>query len=72
MAKLGAGTLVLNAANSYTGVTKVADGALLLGNGGSMDATAVTVSGTADHRTMGTFTDDVADDVFMAKSCSCF
>ena len=44
LTKLGAGTLALTAANSFTGNTTVSAGRLTLGEGGSMAGTAVNVN----------------------------
>ena len=52
LTKAGAGTLVFSNANTYTGATTVSNGKLLLGQGGSMGATAVSVTGAG--RTYGT------------------
>ncbi len=49
LVKDGAGTLTLTNANIYTGATTVSGGKLLLGEGGSMAATAVSVTGTATY-----------------------
>lgn len=43
--KNGAGTQTLSGANSYTGATQVNQGRLLIGSGGSLANTAVTVGG---------------------------
>ena len=43
--KAGAGTLKLSSANTYNGATTVSSGTLALGNGGSLGATAVSVTG---------------------------
>jgi autotransporter-associated beta strand protein len=47
--KSGAGTVVLNQANTYTGATAVSNGKLLLGQGGSVGATAVGVTNAATY-----------------------
>ena len=49
LVKDGSGTLTLTKANIYTGATTVSGGKLLLGEGGSMGATAVSVTGTATY-----------------------
>jgi autotransporter-associated beta strand protein len=51
LVKDGAGTLTLTNANIYTGATTVSGGKLLLGQGGSMGATAVSVTGGATYGT---------------------
>jgi fibronectin-binding autotransporter adhesin len=47
--KSGDGTWVLTGANAYTGATTISGGKLLLGQGGSMGASAVSVTGTATY-----------------------
>jgi len=49
LTKTGAGTQTLSGSNSYNGATTVSNGKLLLGQGGSMGATAVSVTGTATY-----------------------
>ena len=51
LVKDGSGTLTLTKANIYTGATTVSGGKLLLGQGGSMGATAVSVTGGATYGT---------------------
>jgi autotransporter-associated beta strand protein len=51
LTKTGAGTQTLSGSNSYKGATTVSQGKLLLGEGGSMGATAVSVTGTATYGT---------------------
>jgi fibronectin-binding autotransporter adhesin len=49
LTKSGASTWTLSGINNYTGNTTVSTGKLLLGQGGSMGATAVSVTGTATY-----------------------
>ncbi len=51
--KLGAGTLVLDAVNTYTGATAVDGGTLNLASNGSISGTTVTVSGGATFSNTG-------------------
>ena len=54
LTKNGAGMLTLNAANTYTGTTTVANGTLAIGAGGSLANTAVTVQAPATLAGSGT------------------
>ncbi len=47
LSKIGAGTLLLTATNSYSGTTPVTGGTLALGSGGNLGTTQVTVSSGA-------------------------
>jgi autotransporter-associated beta strand protein len=49
LTKLGAGTLILTAVNTYTGETEVNDGTLQIGNGGSIDETSRVVVGSSGN-----------------------
>jgi len=56
LAKLGANTLTLTGENTYTGVTTVTAGALVIGSSGSLhsgNALSVGASGTADFQNAG-------------------
>ena len=56
MTKSGAGTLILNAANTYTDITTVNAGTLQIGNGSTTGTTALkfgTVSQTLSSLTIG-------------------
>ncbi len=48
LSKTGAGTLILNGADSYTGLTSIGAGTLQLGNAAALPATDVTDNGTLD------------------------
>ena len=48
LAKLGKGTLILGAANTYSGATNIAEGTLKLGSAGALPNGNVAVNGTLD------------------------
>ncbi len=51
--KLGAGTLILAGANTYTGDTLISAGTLQIGNGGTTGSIAANGSGSTDHVVIG-------------------